>query len=72
MRDPYECMRAMSDPTRFQIVNILLHHDLCAGAVARRLGISDAAVSQHIKVLREVGLVTGEKYGYFIHYSFVS
>ena len=69
MKDPYSCMKVLSDPTRFSIVNILLHHDLCAGAVARRLGITDAAVSQHIKALREVGLLTGEKYGYFIHYS---
>lgn len=69
MKDPYECLKVLSDPTRFSIVNILLHHDLCASAVARRLEISDAAVSQHIKMLREAGIVTGEKYGYFIHYS---
>ena len=69
MEDPYECLRVLSDPTRFSIISILLHHDLCASAVARRLGITDAAVSQHIKVLKEAGLVSGEKYGYFIHYS---
>ena len=69
MSDPFECMRVLSDPTRFSIVNILLHHDLCSGAVARRIGVSDAAVSQHIKVLRQAGLVSGEKYGYFVHYS---
>ena len=69
MDNPYECMRVLSDPTRFSIVNLLLHHDLCSAALARRLGITDAAISQHIKILREAGLVTGEKYGYFIHYS---
>ena len=49
-------LKALSDETRLSIVAILLNHDICAGAIARRLGISDAAVSQHMKVLREAGL----------------
>jgi len=32
------------------------------------LGISESAVSQHLKVLRQAGLVRGEKRGYFTHY----
>lgn len=69
MTDPTTVLRAISDETRFAIITILLRHDVCAGAVARRLGISDAAVSQHMKVLREAGLVSSEKRGYFTHYS---
>lgn len=69
MDDWFSCLKALSDPTRLSIVEILLHHDLCAGAVARRLGISESAVSQHIKVLKEVGLVDGVKCGYFMHYA---
>ena len=38
------------------------------GALARHLGVSEAAVSQHVKVLREAGLVSGERRGYFMHY----
>lgn len=62
-------LKALSDETRLSIVAILLNHDICAGAIARRLGISDAAVSQHMKVLREAGLVTSERRGYFTHFS---
>lgn len=69
MSDPRAVLKAISDETRFAIITILLRHDVCAGAVARRLGVSEAAVSQHMKVLREAGLVTSEKRGYFTHYS---
>jgi ArsR family transcriptional regulator len=38
------------------------------GGLARTLGISEAAVSQHLKVLKDTGLVRGVKHGYFMHY----
>ena len=37
-------------------------------ALARELGISESAVSQHLKVLRKADLVMGEKKGYYVHY----
>jgi len=61
--------KALADPTRFRIVDLLLTHDLCVGALASRLGISKAAVSQHIQVLRKAGLVRGEKRGEWTHYT---
>jgi len=64
-----QMLKALSDETRFKLVNLLLTHDLCVGALAHRLGISEAAVSQHLKQLREVGLVKGEKRGYWTHYA---
>lgn len=68
MDNPAAALRAISDDTRLAILSILLNHDLCTGAVARRLGVSEAAVSQHMKVLREAGLVTPVRRGYFTHY----
>jgi ArsR family transcriptional regulator len=61
-------MKALADQTRFSIVTMLLLQDFCVGGLARTLDISEAAVSQHLKNLKDVGLVTGEKYGYFMHY----
>ena len=61
-------LRAMGDEARFQIIKLLLGNDLCVGALARILNISKPAVSQHLKVLRGVGLVKGEKRGYWTHY----
>ena len=60
--------KALSDESRFRLVNLLLTHDLCVGALAHHLKISEAAVSQHLRQLREAGLVRGEKRGYWTHY----
>jgi ArsR family transcriptional regulator len=62
-------LKAMADETRFRIINLLLTHDLCVGALAGRLDMSKAAVSQHLQILRKAGLVRGEKRGYWTHYS---
>ena len=63
--------KALSDPTRMRLIKLL--HDsggsLCVNALAHRLGVSQSAVSQHLRVLRQVGLVQGERAGYFVHYS---
>jgi DNA-binding transcriptional ArsR family regulator len=61
-------LKSLADETRLQIVTLLLRYDLCVGALAHRLGVSKAAVSQHLQILRKAGLVKGEKRGYFTHY----
>lgn len=63
-----QVLKTLGEETRFQIMKLLLHHDLCVGALARLLNISKPAVSQHLKILREAGLVRGEKRGYWTHY----
>lgn len=62
-------LKALSDQTRLDILKLLLAHNYCAKALSRKLAISEAAVSQHLKLLREVDLLKGEKKGYFIHYT---
>jgi ArsR family transcriptional regulator len=62
-------LKALADETRLKLMNLLSTHDLCVGALADRLGISSAAVSQHLQVMRKAGLVKGEKRGYWTHYS---
>ncbi len=64
-----EYFKALGDETRFKILSLLLNHDLCVGALAKRLKISEAAVSQHLQVLRKAGFVRGEKRGYWTHYA---
>jgi ArsR family transcriptional regulator, arsenate/arsenite/antimonite-responsive transcriptional repressor len=63
-----ETLKLLADETRFKIIHLLLMQDLCVGALAKRLGISDAAVSQHLQILRKGGLLKGEKRGYWTHY----
>jgi DNA-binding transcriptional ArsR family regulator len=66
---PIKVLKALADEKRLQIVTKLLHSDLCVGALARHLGVSKPAVSQHLRVLRKAGLVSGEKRGYWTHYT---
>lgn len=61
-------MSALSDSNRYKIINELLKRDYCVGGLALKLNITEAAVSQHLKVLKEAGLISGEKRGYFKHY----
>jgi len=61
--------KALADETRLKIIFMLLNYDLCVGALARHLELSEAAVSQHLQILRKAGLVKGEKRGYWTHYS---
>ena len=60
--------KALSVETRVRIVRLLKERALCVNALAARLGVSQSAVSQHLRILRDVGLVTPEKRGYWVHY----
>ena len=42
---------------------------LCVNALAHRLGVTQSAVSQHLRVLRQAGLVSGVRHGAFVHYT---
>ena len=61
--------KALSDPTRFKIFLLLNSRILCVNGIVNFLQISQPAVSQHLKILREAGLVKVEKKGYWVHYS---
>ena len=66
-----EVFKALSDPTRLRLVKLLNDHEgaLCVNALANRLEVSQSAVSQHLKILRQIGLVRGERKGYWIPYA---
>ena len=66
-----ETFKALSEPTRLKLVKLLSGNDgaLCVNALSHRLGVTQSAVSQHLRVLRQVGLVRGERRGYFVHYA---
>jgi ArsR family transcriptional regulator len=60
--------KVLSAGTRVRMIDLLKRRSLCVNALARALGLTSAAVSQHLRVLRDAGLVTAEKRGYFVHY----
>jgi len=63
---------ALADPTRLKLVKLLCRQRdpdaLCVNALAGLLGVTQSAVSQHLRVLRAIGLVKGKRRGYHIHY----
>ena len=69
MNKMVKTLKALGDNTRLKIIKLLLIKRFCVGALARRLDVSESAVSQQLKILREAGLVIGEKKGYYVHYS---
>ena len=64
---------ALADPTRLKLLRLLCQqHEpdaLCVNALVGLLGVSQPAISQHLRVLRSVGLVRGERRGYHVHYA---
>ncbi len=68
MPKPIQILKSLSDDTRYRLVILLLEHDYCVGALSNQLGVSKPAVSQHLKILRNAGIVKGDKRGYFTHY----
>jgi DNA-binding transcriptional ArsR family regulator len=50
---------ALSHPTRRAILRLVLDRELPVGALAQQTGVSQPAASQHLKVLRDAGLVRG-------------
>jgi DNA-binding transcriptional ArsR family regulator len=60
--------KALSVETRVRMVELLKGRALCVNALARVLKITPAAVSQHLRVLRDSNLVVPDKRGYFVHY----
>ena len=63
----YVC-KILSVDTRIRIIQLLKNHALCVGALSARLDVTQGAVSQHLRILRDAHLVIAEKRGYFIHY----
>ena len=61
--------KALSVPVRLEIIGLLAERPLCVNAITGLLQISQPAVSQHLAVLRQAGLVRGDKSGYMVHYS---
>lgn len=67
--DLLPALKALAHETRLRMVELLLSHNLCVRALASCLQISEAAASQHLRILRKAGLVKGEKQGYWTHYA---
>jgi ArsR family transcriptional regulator len=60
--------QALADANRLRLLRLLARRELCVTAAARELGLSQPLVSQHLRVLRQAGLIQGERRGRRVHY----
>lgn len=61
--------KALNDPTRREILELLKKGDMTAGEIADRFNISKPSISHHLDLLKQSGLVQSVKEGQFITYS---
>ncbi len=61
-------LKAISDPLRMQIIEILKDGRKCASDIADQLPVTSATVSHHLSVLKDAGLISAVKEKNFIYY----
>lgn len=71
VRTMAEVFKALGDPARLRIIRMLAsnpENTLCVSDLADRLGLTQPATSQHIKVLKNVGILEANKEGFRVYY----
>lgn len=61
-------LKALAEPRRWRIVELLSCEELCVCHLAEEIGVAQPLVSHHLKVLREAGLVESEKHRQWTYY----
>ena len=61
-------LKALSDPIRRDILNILQAGRMSAGEIAGRFPVTDAAISRHLSVLKDADLIRDTREGKYIYY----
>ena len=69
MRKIAEFYKALGDETRLKIIQMLSGHEMCVCEIIDKLNMSQPAISHHLKILRQAGLVNDSREGKWIYYS---
>lgn len=69
MKKTAELFKLLSVDKRIEIIELLKKEAMSVNAISDVLGITQSAVSQHLRVLKSAGLVRDERKGYWIYYS---
>lgn len=63
-----QTLRALADPIRREILNLLKQGQLSAGEITEHFDVTAAAISRHLSVLKEADLIRDTRRGKFIYY----
>lgn len=69
MKKAAELFKILSVDKRIEIIELLKKETMSVNVIAEALGITQSAVSQHLRVLKGAGLVEADRQGYWIYYS---
>jgi DNA-binding transcriptional ArsR family regulator len=69
MKEAAELFKILSADRRIEIIELLKDNNMNVNTLARTLGVTPSAISQHLRVLKAAGLVKDERKGYWIRYS---
>ena len=61
-------LKALSDPTRREILNLLKSGRMAAGDISGHFSVTDASISRHLSVLKDADLIRDTREGKFIYY----
>jgi ArsR family transcriptional regulator len=65
---PVDGLRAMAEPLRWRIIELLAEEELCVCHLVELLEAPQSLVSHHLRALRQAGLVESEKFSYWTYY----
>jgi len=69
VKESADLFKILSVDKRIEIIELLKKEPMSVNAIAEALGITQSAISQHLRVLKAAGLVTDKRQGYWIYYS---
>jgi ArsR family transcriptional regulator, arsenate/arsenite/antimonite-responsive transcriptional repressor len=64
-----DIFKALGDPTRRKILNMLREKDLTAGEIADNFNMTKPSISNHLNILKNADLVMSDKKGQYVYYS---
>jgi ArsR family transcriptional regulator len=65
---PFPVLKALAEPLRWQIVQVLAREELCVCHLTEDLSAPQPLISHHLRVLRTAGLVESERFRYWTYY----
>jgi DNA-binding transcriptional ArsR family regulator len=70
-QDLLKLLRSAGDPTRLQVLQLLTQQPRSTRELAGLIGLTEAAISKHLKLLQDAGWVTPERHSYYVYYRLV-
>lgn len=68
MRELLRVLKALGDRNRLRVLKMLEIREMCVREITEVLGIAQSAVSRHLRLLQEAGLVDSQRVGLWVHY----